>query len=173
MLPEILENFLSQAPISLQATSPNGVSLRQIQNFFEEHIAPKVSNKIYGELSHAALMLAFDYIWEAHEIIQVHSQMEASWWHAFMHRMEGDFGNSDYWYKRVSAPQDFINFKNMLDSLEMSPRLSSLKESRSWQPIEFNKLLSRYKSSLSGELHQVHKLEFMYVFKITYDKSVK
>ncbi len=172
MLPEVIENFLLQAPVSLETAPSSALPLSHILQFYEKNIAPQVINKTYGELLHAALMLAHNYIWEAHEIIQVHPQVEASWWHAFMHRMEGDYGNSAYWYHRVSAPQDFINFKNILNNIDIDARLASLKEGSSWQPLKFNELLGRYKKSLPSPLQQIHQLEFIYLFNLTYSKSI-
>ena len=37
----------------------------------------------------------------SHEISQADHSAEGSFWHAIMHRREGDFGNSKYWFRRV------------------------------------------------------------------------
>jgi hypothetical protein len=38
---------------------------------------------------------------EAHEMVdRIHSQ-DAAWVHAFLHRLEGDISNADYWYSRA------------------------------------------------------------------------
>lgn len=36
----------------------------------------------------------------AHEIAQSHSDPIANWLHAILHKIEGDEGNSQYWYSR-------------------------------------------------------------------------
>jgi hypothetical protein len=54
------------------------------------------------ELSHAIeLALAGD--WDAaHGIVQRHeTDATAAWIHAVLHKMEGDAGNSRYWYRRA------------------------------------------------------------------------
>ena len=48
----------------------------------------------------AGLWLYFDYLDESHTISQSLDNPTGSFWHAIMHRREGDFGNSKYWYAR-------------------------------------------------------------------------
>ncbi len=38
----------------------------------------------------------------AHETVQVFSNLEACWIHAYLHRKEGDKGNAQYWYNRAN-----------------------------------------------------------------------
>ncbi len=40
----------------------------------------------------------------AHRIVQDDSSPEAAWVHAHLHRVEGDFGNAGYWYRRAGKP---------------------------------------------------------------------
>src|SRR4051812_18825431 len=49
----------------------------------------------------AGLWLRFNYLDESHKISQEIETPEGSFWHAIMHRREGDFGNSKYWWRRV------------------------------------------------------------------------
>jgi hypothetical protein len=51
----------------------------------------------------AGLYLYFSCLNEAHEIAQNIDNSEGSFWHAIMHRMEGDIGNSRYWFHRVPS----------------------------------------------------------------------
>jgi len=50
-----------------------------------------------------AIDLAIDDKWdEAHEIAQRHeSDATAQWIHAVLHKIEGDFSNSRYWYRQA------------------------------------------------------------------------
>ena len=52
---------------------------------------------------HSGLWLLHHYLDESHQISQSVDTPEGSWWHAIMHRLEGDFGNSKYWYRRVGS----------------------------------------------------------------------
>jgi len=51
----------------------------------------------------AGLWLRFDYLDESHSISQELHGPEGSFWHAIMHRREGDFSNSKYWWRRVGS----------------------------------------------------------------------
>jgi hypothetical protein len=43
--------------------------------------------------------------WEAaHELAQAQSDAQGAWVHAWLHRIEGDLGNADYWYQRAGQP---------------------------------------------------------------------
>jgi len=41
---------------------------------------------------------------KAHAIAQDDPSAEASWVHAYLHRVEGDLGNASYWYRRAGQP---------------------------------------------------------------------
>ncbi len=49
----------------------------------------------------AGLWLYYDFLERSHEISQSISTPDGSYWHAIMHRREGDFDNSKYWLRRV------------------------------------------------------------------------
>jgi hypothetical protein len=49
---------------------------------------------------HSALWLWHDWLDESHTISQQIHSATGSFWHAIMHRREGDFSNSKYWYAR-------------------------------------------------------------------------
>lgn len=51
-------------------------------------------------LLRSALYLWHDYLEESHKLSQGISSSTASFWHAIMHRRQGDFSNSKYWYAR-------------------------------------------------------------------------
>ena len=41
---------------------------------------------------------------QAHRIVQDESSRDAAWVHAYLHRVEGDFGNAGYWYRQAGQP---------------------------------------------------------------------
>ena len=51
----------------------------------------------------AGLWLRFDWLDESHQISQSIESPTGSFWHAIMHRREGDFSNSKYWYARCAS----------------------------------------------------------------------
>ena len=43
--------------------------------------------------------------WQAaHEIVQAQDDRDSAWVHAWLHRVEGDLANADYWYHRAGRP---------------------------------------------------------------------
>jgi hypothetical protein len=40
----------------------------------------------------------------AHELAQAQDDAEGAWVHAWLHRIEGDQGNAEYWYRRAHRP---------------------------------------------------------------------
>jgi len=41
---------------------------------------------------------------EAHELAQAQDDADGAWVHAWLHRIEGDLSNADYWYRRARRP---------------------------------------------------------------------
>jgi len=51
---------------------------------------------------HLALWYAYKDNWDmAHSIVQDINTQTASWIHAYLHRVEGDLVNANYWYNRA------------------------------------------------------------------------
>ena len=70
----------------------------------EELLAPaKIVSREDALLVKAAIYLKHGFLDESHKISQQVETPNGSYWHAIMHRKEGDFGNSKYWYRRVGA----------------------------------------------------------------------
>jgi hypothetical protein len=62
----------------------------------------------WKDVSDAAKSLCESGLWllagdlsRSHDISQHNQSAEGSFWHGIMHRREGDFGNSKYWFRRV------------------------------------------------------------------------
>jgi hypothetical protein len=55
----------------------------------------------------AGAWLLYDSLDESHKISQDIETTSGSFWHAIMHRREGDFGNSKYWFRRVGSHPAF------------------------------------------------------------------
>ena len=66
-----------------------------------------VKSQVYAEAMLAGLWLWNDGLEECHRIVQNSPEGDAgrtySFWHAIMHRREGDFSNSKYWYRRAAG----------------------------------------------------------------------
>lgn len=51
----------------------------------------------------AAVWLLHGFLDEAHVLCQDVPTASGSYWHGVMHRREGDYGNAQYWFRRVGA----------------------------------------------------------------------
>ena len=171
-IPESVEKFIDESPISLVASNGGPLSLNDIQGFYDSELAPLVKNKKYGRLCLAGLMFAQDYIWEGHEIVQDYPELEASWWHAFMHRMEGDYGNAAYWYRRVGEPQQYTALFDLIKDLSLDSTVSVIQDSSKWDPFEFNGLINKYQATNESSLQLVHNLEFKFLFELCLKKAI-
>jgi hypothetical protein len=58
------------------------------------------SSREYGRAMLAGLWLWHDFLHESHELSQKIDAPTGAYWHAIMHRREGDFSNSKYWLAR-------------------------------------------------------------------------
>jgi hypothetical protein len=56
----------------------------------------------------AGLWLMYDHLDESHTISQSIDTPTGSYWHAIMHRREGDFDNAKYWFRRVGTHPVFM-----------------------------------------------------------------
>ncbi|HEX3725872.1 MAG TPA: hypothetical protein VHV08_06500, partial [Pirellulales bacterium] len=65
-------------------------------------VAPRqLANRSMAMCCLAGLWLRHDFLDESHAISQEIETSGGSYWHGIMHRREGDFANSQYWFRRV------------------------------------------------------------------------
>lgn len=53
----------------------------------------------------AGLHVLNDDLEAAHRLAQTEACAELNYWHAILHRREGDLDNASYWYRRIGAQQ--------------------------------------------------------------------
>jgi hypothetical protein len=67
-----------------------------------------------------ALLLDAAGDWDsAHAIAQKDPSAEGSWVHAYLHRVEGDLGNSSYWYHRAGRNMPQISLAEEWEYIAM------------------------------------------------------
>jgi hypothetical protein len=84
-----LDQAMSQLVVKDQKTSPHVSIVEQL---------------VQGELPSplkAALWLYVDELDKSHRLAQQIEDQTGSYWHGIMHRREGDFSNSHYWFNKV------------------------------------------------------------------------
>ena len=70
----------------------------------------------------AAVWLLHDELDESHQISQAIDTPTGSYWHAIMHRREGDFSNAKYWLRRVGHHEVFESLGQLILGRMGSPR---------------------------------------------------
>jgi hypothetical protein len=73
----------------------------------EELIGKPLTDLNMASCCKSGLWLLHNFLHKSHDISQSMHTAEGSWWHAIMHRTEGDFGNSKYWYRQVGEHEAF------------------------------------------------------------------
>ena len=68
----------------------------------DQLLAVPVKDSAAAKAMLAGLWLYHDGLEESHRISQALNTATGSFWHAIMHRREGDFSNSKYWYARCA-----------------------------------------------------------------------
>ena len=86
----------------LDAGRPNKAALAALEKLSVESAFAHthVVDRQMAECCRAGVWLLHDYLDESHRISQNIETNSGSFWHAIMHRREGDFSNAKYWYAR-------------------------------------------------------------------------
>ena len=85
----------------------------------------------------SGLFLYFGALDESHRISQGIGTASGSYWHGIMHRQEGDWSNSKYWFRRTGDHPVFADLGR--------------EAGRSWDPFEF---VDRCAAASSGRLDE-------------------
>ena len=120
----------------------------------EQLLAPaKIISREDALLAKAALYLKHGYLDASHKISQQVETPNGSYWHAIMHRKEGDFSNSKYWYRRVGPHPVLLALGKDFDPLrfvDQSAKGESA-ETAKWEQAEFEALLEHTLRAAMGE----------------------
>ena len=84
----------------------------------------------------SGIWLLHDYLDESHKISQDIDTTSGSFWHGIMHRREGDFWNSKYWFRRVGQHPAFARIAHRAQ------------HASEWDPFAF---VDRCEAALKGK----------------------
>jgi len=134
-----------------------------------------IVNKTAARLCVAGLWLLYDHLEECHGIAQSIETPDGSYWHAVMHRREGDFSNSKYWYRRVGEHKIFPELLKQSQPLVVHDKqLQAVNGGGTWNPFAFVDLCE--KASQRGTnietCQELQQLEWKLLFDHCYRKAV-
>lgn len=119
----------------------------------------------------AGLWLRFDWLDQSHTISQGIESPTGSWWHAIMHRREGDFSNSKYWYRRVNSHPAAAPLSARLNELiNAFPADTSIFKinAHGWNPMAFVDLVQQVYEKPSDPRHRlavaIQEIEWQVLF---------
>ncbi|MEM9589263.1 MAG: hypothetical protein AAGA03_18420 [Planctomycetota bacterium] len=101
-LPTDLVEAIRQAPVPGLGDGPNdaGLSERLRAIHASGGMIEGVASEVTAGVISGLWLLAGD-LDRSHDLSQSIKTPEGSFWHGIMHRREGDFGNSKYWFRLV------------------------------------------------------------------------
>jgi hypothetical protein len=89
----------------------------------------------------SGVWLLHDFLDESHSISQSIETPSGSYWHAIMHRREGDFGNAKYWLRRVGRHPVFeaigVHVAASLRDANASFGETRPRSGSDWDPFKF------------------------------------
>jgi hypothetical protein len=85
----------------------------------------------------SGVWLLHDFLDESHTISQSIETPSGSFWHAIMHRREGDFSNAKYWLRRVGRHPVMEHVAESLRDSDSRLGETRLRVSKDWDPFEF------------------------------------
>ena len=101
----------------LDAGQPDRAAAAALNHLaIDNGFAIRVADREIASCCLAAIWLLHDFLDESHEISQRIDTPEGSFWHAIMHRREGDFSNAKYWYRHVGDHPVFRRAQNTIAS---------------------------------------------------------
>jgi hypothetical protein len=105
------------------------------------HAGRTVADRDMALCSIAGVWLLHDELDESHTITQSIKSDSGSYWHAIMHRREGDFSNAKYWFRHVGEHPTFdalaVRVAELAAKHGQTAAMSRLAPQGAWQPFAF------------------------------------
>jgi hypothetical protein len=166
--PPVIAELLQEMPL---APLGPGTPVREARSKLEAiaSVFPPGADRDLAAACRAGLWLAFNFLDESHAISQEIETVEGSYWHALMHRREPDFGNSKYWFRRVSRHPVFESLPAAVAQIPGSNR----GREANWDPFAFvDTCEANYDEKASGHdwCRQVQRVEWMLLFEYCFQR---
>jgi hypothetical protein len=128
----------------------------------------------------AGVWLLHDYLNESHTVSQSIDTTSGSFWHAIMHRREGDFSNAKYWFRNVGQHPTFAALSERAHvAAYLRDADSSLGETRllegTWDPFAFVDLcqaVARGQTAAQEFCLDIQQAEWELLFDFCYCEAI-
>lgn len=137
-----------------------------------------VADRAMADCCISAVWLLYDFLDESHTISQGIHSASGSFWHAVMHRREGDFSNAKYWFRQVGDHSIFpalLTAARDLAATEKAEAAAALAGQGAWDPFQFVDLCQaavRGRSAEEAVLRKVQQAEWELLFDHCYRRAV-
>ena len=138
----------------------------------DDAFAPRaVVGRDGADACRAGLWLLYNFLNESHALSQELHNPDGAYWHAMMHRREGDFSNSKYWFRRVGVHPIYVPLRDAAHELAGK----DFNSSTAWDPFGFVDLCE---ASLAGRssnellCRRVQQVEWQLLFDHCYRSAV-
>ncbi len=131
----------------------------------------RVADRESADACRAGLWLLYNFLTESHTLSQELHNADGAYWHALMHRREGDFSNSKYWFRRVGVHPIYAPLRDAAHHLAGN----EFNSSSAWDPFEFVDLCE---ASLAGRsscemlCRRVQQWEWQLLFDYCYRRAI-
>jgi hypothetical protein len=145
----------------------------------EAFLRSKIVDQNMANACLSGLWLLFNYLEESHTISQSIETTTGSFWHAIMHRREGDFFNSKYWFKRVDDHPVYGSLtrvaKELVSTAQSHDSITFLSKQNHWNPFDFVDLVEACLSGKSPHellCRQIQQCEWELLFDFCYKRAI-
>ena len=124
-------------PLTMETPAPMSANLEEpmLERLFGGVL---IGNRTAAHCCRAGLLLRTGHVDAAHEIVQGIGTPDASYWHAIVHRLDGDHANSLYWYRRAGGHPMFAALHLRAAALaDKDHSIAALAAAPSWDPAAF------------------------------------
>ena len=151
-----IQRTFKEAPFSkrLDLVPASQDKVKKAELFIQKSEKYKSLTGVKKQMLESALYLAWDCLDEGHEIISRIGDLEASYLHCIMHRVEGDLPNAGYWYRRSSACS--LHGDLAFLTSELAPKAGSFHDQ-----VEYG----RIEEKMGAEYKEVRRYEFALYLK--------
>lgn len=106
----------------------------------------------YPQEALSGLLLRLNRWDESHELSQTLNTVEGSYWHGIAHRLEPDYGNASYWFRRVGRHPIFPSLQAAAGQI-LGERSTPWHLKQQWDPFLFIKWCEE--ASRAGDASQL------------------